>query len=768
MYDKDNPLIDNPILLQEACIDYICDNLESICRSTISPKDGECRLQFKEEEVFFHTELSEHLLIKLCEKNKMDDMVLSLFDSETTRLRHVRLKDASKLSIKGLKTLKGHKIVELEAQGLTKATVTDLISCLGEWSLQNLRLLNVSNSTFMDANKYCVVVALSKLKHVQSLNVSNTEFNKTSLELVAEDLVLLENLDISQTKVNDITPLRKCKDRLKSLNLYGLKLPSATGDVVVSVLADLKELVHLDISDDKEEHPFDILAPGSKFRVGPLLQRLDSLPKLVSFDISGKEEILIPELTEFLSHHSCLMFLGLVLTEACKDEMFVDYSHELFRPSLAVSGFGSEGQILEALRRYLTRPQYVQKSLYYLFRMTTGNNDPRIDMNVPRTDVIMMVLSCANQYPSVFAIQMAATACLFNLSKAELGSKIHPKILEEIVKTDLCAMENFPQHQQLQKNVLLTICSDRILQDVNFDKYRCAKLVLDCLCTWQDHSMNRMSVAICSILAAKISTEETSELGSQSNYMKKLLSIVRGRMQENLMDITMKFTLSALWNLTDESPRTCKVFLENDGMDLFLEVLQTFPDEAAIETKILGLLNNIAEVSWLRSSLMVDSFIDILRKLLHSKSIDVSYFAAGIVAHLSSDKPEAWLVASVSKPHMTAELWEVVSSWDYPKEEMVAYRSFRPFFPLLAVRQEEAVQLWAVWAIHHVCTKNASRYCRMLLQQGGETVLLLLVREPSTNTQVANIADKVLHTMVKESLLSEEEYFKDREVFSGD
>ena len=31
----------------------------------------------------------------------------------------------------------------------------------------------------------------------------------------------------------------------------------------------------------------------------------------------------------------------------------------------------------------------------------------------------------------------------------------------------------------------------------------------------------------------------------------------------------------------------------------------------------------------------------------------------------------------------------------------------------------------------------------MLLQQGGETVLLLLVREPSTNTQVANIADKV-------------------------
>ena len=30
---------------------------------------------------------------------------------------------------------------------------------------------------------------------------------------------------------------------------------------------------------------------------------------------------------------------------------------------------------------------------------------------------------------------MAATACLFNLSKAELGTKIHPKILKEIVKS---------------------------------------------------------------------------------------------------------------------------------------------------------------------------------------------------------------------------------------------------------------------------------------------------------------------------------------------
>lgn len=40
------------------------------------------------------------------------------------------------------------------------------------------------------------------------------------------------------------------------------------------------------------------------------------------------------------------------------------------------------------------------------------------------------------------------------------------------------------------------------------------------------------------------------------------------------MDATLKFTLSALWNLTDESPTTCRHFIENQGLDLFIQVLE--------------------------------------------------------------------------------------------------------------------------------------------------------------------------------------------------
>lgn len=67
-------------------------------------------------------------------------------------------------------------------------------------------------------------MALSKLRALQSLDVSNTNFNRHGLEIVTEDLPLLESLDISNTRVDDISSLKKCRHRLKSLAMYNVKV----------------------------------------------------------------------------------------------------------------------------------------------------------------------------------------------------------------------------------------------------------------------------------------------------------------------------------------------------------------------------------------------------------------------------------------------------------------------------------------------------------------------------------------------------------------
>jgi len=56
------------------------------CASLFSAVPGS-RLVFKDSEVYFHSDLSEKLLTALSEKGKLCDLTMTLFDSNTTRLR---------------------------------------------------------------------------------------------------------------------------------------------------------------------------------------------------------------------------------------------------------------------------------------------------------------------------------------------------------------------------------------------------------------------------------------------------------------------------------------------------------------------------------------------------------------------------------------------------------------------------------------------------------------------------------------------------------
>ena len=52
-------------------------------------------------------------------------------------------------------------------------------------------------------------------------------------------------------------------------------------------------------------------------------------------------------------------------------------------------------------------------------------------------------------HPKELGVQMAATACLYNLTKGEMGQKTHPRWLSQIVTLTMDAMNNFPNHQQV-------------------------------------------------------------------------------------------------------------------------------------------------------------------------------------------------------------------------------------------------------------------------------------------------------------------------------
>ncbi|KAG8297035.1 regulation of ligase activity protein, partial [Homalodisca vitripennis] len=145
------------------------------------------------------------------------------------------------------------------------------------------------------------------------------------------------------------------------------------------VVVEMTELRVLDMSEDRDNHPFEMfVSMGSK--TNEFLSRENALEHLTSIDISGKDEIGRKELRGFVRRHPNLKFLGLVHSEACYDDCFINPRNPEYNPNLQIAGTATEEQIILALKRYQDRPLYVQKCLYNLFRLTPTFIDTRVDI----------------------------------------------------------------------------------------------------------------------------------------------------------------------------------------------------------------------------------------------------------------------------------------------------------------------------------------------------------------------------------------------------
>uniref|UniRef100_A0A8B9WDJ0 Zyg-11 family member B, cell cycle regulator n=1 Tax=Bos mutus grunniens TaxID=30521 RepID=A0A8B9WDJ0_BOSMU len=641
----------SPYSLLDICLNFLTTHLEKFCSAR---QDGTLCLQ---EPGVFPQEVADRLLQTMAFHGLLNDATVGIFRGNQMRLKRACIRKAKISAVAFRKAFCHHKLVELDATGVNAdITITDIISGLGsnKWIQQNLQCLVLNSLTLSLEDPY--ERCFSRLSGLRALSITNVLFYNEDLAEVAS-LPRLESLDISNTSITDITALLACKDRLKSLTMHHLKCLKMTTTQILDVVRELRHLNHLDISDDKQ-FTSDIALR--------LLEQKDILPNLVSLDVSGRKHVTDKAVEAFIQQRPSMQFVGLLATDAGYSEFLTGEGH------LKVSGEANETQIAEALKRYSERAFFVREALFHLFSLTHV-------MEKTKPEILKLVVTGMRNHPMNLPVQLAASACVFNLTKQDLAAGMPVRLLADVTHLLLKAMEHFPNHQQLQKNCLLSLCSDRILQDVPFNRFEAAKLVMQWLCNHEDQNMQRMAVAIISILAAKLSTEQTAQLGAE-------LFIVR---------------------------------------------------------------NNIAEVQELHSELMWKDFIDHISSLLHSVEVEVSYFAAGIIAHLISRGEQAWTLSRSQRNSLLDDLHSAILKWPTPECEMVAYRSFNPFFPLLGCFTTPGVQLWAVWAMQHVCSKNPSRYCSMLIEEGGLQHLYNIKEHEQTDPHVQQIAVAILDSLEK-------------------
>lgn len=79
--------------------------------------------------------------------------------------------------------------------------------------------------------------------------------------------------------------------------------------------------------------------------------------------------------------------------------------------------------------------------------------------------------------------------------------------------------------------------------------------------------------------------------------------------------------------------------------------------------------------------------------------LQVSYNAAGVLAHIASDGPTEWTIDSPVRDDVLARMDAAIQGWDLCVERNINYRSFEPILGLVRCYETPVCQHWAVWAL---------------------------------------------------------------------
>ncbi|CAD7003779.1 unnamed protein product [Ceratitis capitata] len=732
---KENGYLDeDPMTLQDIIYKYICENLD-----VISTVDSTGKMRLLKENIVLPNDICDRLLDALQRfRRQLGDDVLTLFArKKRTSLKIVHLRNST-LSDTGLELLLSHKLYSLSIWYCNQITVKSaaFLSLYGE-GLRSLELgINAHMLQNSEPNEKEPVDFKFNCPHLRRLVLNGvvihtglrlnsllelTHLDLTSCILVGFSLEILAGLPLLHTlilfnvwpianQLQAICLLRRLRTLDISISNSGnghgtYDLPDQTLEMIMN---NLRELTHLDIS-------------GTNL-AGNGVATKESNFKLRT-DIPGLES----------RTQRPLQFLGLYHTahSACK-------RHDI--PANEIAGDANELQILTAARYYYDRPMLLTRvlnDLYHLFRFEICK-----DIHL----ALDAVLTAMDRHLKFKHMQISGSATLFYIVKGRDRSKFGTPLRNHIIRTLLNGMETHITDDTMLRNGYLTLTQFQMPNDVLFEYERLIKVLLHGVSkTEQEGFVQRIAIYLLNTLACQVDGKQKLFLG-ELGVVSTMLSLIKDRLTRSVFDDVMEVAWSTMWNVTDETAINCRRFLEGRGMEYFLKCLHAFPDREELLRNMMGLLGNVAEVKWLRPKLMTQEFIEVFAKLLVSgcDGIEVSYNAAGVLAHIASDGPEAWTIEKPTRDSVLICMVEAIQRWDILSERNINYRSFEPILGLVRCYETPQCQHWAVWALANLTQVYPDKYCQLVKQENGIKILSELIEDPRPYEDIKLIARKVI------------------------
>ena len=266
-----------PNSLLNICINNVSENIEKFI---IRTENGDVvTFRWYDENIFLCPPISDRLLELLFAKKKSFKNIFLLFGSLNVQLKCLRLnfnEESKHFICQDFSFLNEHKLIEVH---LINAQLTDFNNLSAYLNVNHLKKLHLNFCTPCESPS--VIVEVIRFVNLVDLDISKTKTSDNDLKLIVDNLHRLQRLNISQTSVTSLEPLKLFSEKLKALSLYDVQLNNC--DSAVSIISSLKELQLLDISSG-ESSSCSCLAVI-------LLQYSQHWPLLEYLDISGCEDV---------------------------------------------------------------------------------------------------------------------------------------------------------------------------------------------------------------------------------------------------------------------------------------------------------------------------------------------------------------------------------------------------------------------------------------------------------------------------------------------
>ncbi|XP_064649443.1 protein zer-1 homolog [Lineus longissimus] len=706
------------------------------------------------------------------------DKILHMFtDTKRTRLSRVNLRQ-SRVTDDGFEVVAVHNPLELDITGCRYLTL-NCVHFINRYC-KNLRALHINEwEALTDIEIFPTKVLAAEesifggdfIYDCPEMRVFSARCDRDLVECGESNMQ-----DILATMLNpfdklhhlDLSGLGSCGVDIGTMDwLRNMKcltflvlhnvITSEDTKVAIEVLSCLKGLRFLDIShEDEDETTINYKEPEKALR-----HLVTSLPNLTSLDISGTNLAGL-ESMEQIDHRLFTPADGKTLHEEQKPGCCINGLEGrhleflgLFKcsyqpcerrdiPATNITGDANEDQILLAIKTYYDRSGMVQKALDALFQMI------RTSVCEKMREELGAIVTAMRRHPLDRHIQISGSASLFYIIKSGIGKKVAMKDRRQAILTLVDAMEEHFDEPVMMRNGCLTLCHFDIPRDVLFAFKRIVLIMLRLIRPPSAHEdfVQGIAIYLLNSLACQVDGSEKQLVGDLG-AVDLMLSVIQTRLNAKQCDDIMEVAWSTLWNITDETAVNCERFLQGNGMQLFIRCLEEWTDKHDLLRNMMGLMGNVAEVKALRSKLMVKQFVQIFSDLLDSDSdgIEVSYNAAGVLAHMASDRPDVWLIDSPSREAVLARLVDAIERWDITSSRNINYRSFEPILRLLPVYETPAVQHWASWALCNLTQVYPEKYCRLLEREGGLVLLDAITKDPRPNPRIKALAAGVLKTV---------------------